>query len=312
MTALQLNGTPVDDDYSETFTARMAAVWITAPTRELAREAAYETKGLGRSATMPPCEATIARELSPEHTPDGRPGFELHLFERKTKHLRECLALRLRKGTMPYPGTAVFNGMPSERTAATSPDDVIDLHGTVVQRFADGFGGETQHEGRTLLQIPRMDGVMSVERRYPTVATVTGGMFLLFGADRDVLEAALACTKAAGATRPLTTAKCAASGSKVGALNETDMVATTNHRYCPSLREAGRVDDSKLPDGIGCVYEVIVSGPSDDDVRAAMAAGLVEAARHESVRQLSTANYGGKLGSGQIALRELIGSSDVT
>ena len=307
MPQLALNGVPIQDSYSETFTARMAAVWITGPTNEIAQQAGYETKGLGRSATQPPCEATIAQfDVDGQHTPDSRPGVMLHLFDRKVKHLRECLALRLRKGTLPYPQTAVFNALPADLASGASDEDTIDLAGTVVQRFADDFDDEHElkfgDSSRTVMRLPRMDGSMFVERRFPTIEATTGGMFLVLGADRHVLDASFAATRAAA--DGFVTAKCAASGSKVGGKNLTDMVATTNHRYCPSLRE--QIDDSALPDDVKCVYEVIVSGPTEAGVRAGMARGIAEAVRHESVLAIDTANYGGKLGSGKIPLAELL------
>ena len=71
---LEINGVPIQDDYSETFSGRLARVMVTSVTRRWALEAAMETKGLGRSATSPPCEATLEREVGPDETPDGRPG----------------------------------------------------------------------------------------------------------------------------------------------------------------------------------------------------------------------------------------------
>ena len=295
------------DDYSETFTAVMAAVIVTGPTPHIASEAAYETKGLGRSATQPPCECAIVRKLPPEETPDGRPGYLLVAFDRKAKHLRECLALRLRKGTLPYPQTAAFDGL-GTLAAKYDEAEMIDLHGTVVQRFADGFDKEETRDGRTLMILPRMDGPMSVERTYRTLRAVTGGMFLIYGTSDEVLDAAMRATAAAAAVEGfdgLVTAKCAASGSKVGGINDTDMVATTNHRCCPSLRD--QVDDSLVPDDVTRIYEIIVSGPTEEAVRAGMAAGMRVAAADESVVGIGTANYGGKLGSGQIPLRDLVG-----
>lgn len=309
-TPLRAGGVPVADDYSETFTATMAAVLLTGPSEAIVREAAYETKGLGRSATQPPCEATIVREVPASDTPDSRPGVLLAMFDRKAATLQECLALRLRKGAMPYPQTAVFDGLP----ASLAGDETLDLAGTVVQRFADGFDTTESLGERELMILPRMDGPMRVERRFRTLAAVTGGMFLIYGRDDGVLDAALAATDIAHTANQtdideagrFTTAKCAASGSKVGGINLTDMVATTNHRCCPSLRD--RIDDSQLPPEVSRVYEIIVSGPTEAAVRRSMRAGIARAAESGSVVAIGTANYGGKLGSGQIPLRDLVAS----
>ncbi len=113
MAELKINGVPIQDDYSETFSARMARILVTSCNRKWALEAALETKGLGRSAT-PPCEATLEREVSPDESPDGRPGFIIQVMDRKLEHLQKCLALRIRKGAVPNPKTSVFDALPRE------------------------------------------------------------------------------------------------------------------------------------------------------------------------------------------------------
>ena len=79
---------------------------------------------------------------------------------------------------------------------------------------------------------------------------------------------------------------------------------TTNHQYCPSLKQKlGK--ESKVPDGVHYIPEIVINGISLRAVRAAMKAGI-EAARHvEGVKGISAGNYGGKLGKFNISLREL-------
>jgi formylmethanofuran--tetrahydromethanopterin N-formyltransferase len=297
MAELKINNIPIQDDYSETFSAQMCRVLITSVNRRWALEAALETKGLGRSATAPPCEATLERELSPAETPDGRPGFLIQMMDRKLEQLQKCLALRIRKGAVPNPKTSVFNALPAELT-----EDYIDLEGTVIQRFGDGFEQEIDAFGRRVYRIPRMDGWLHVERKFAVREAVTGGMFLILADSDETALAAAEKTLDETAKVPLIVVKCAASGSKVGAKNYTDMVATTNDQYCPTLP---RQPDSHLWDGVNCVYEIIVSGPRDSDVRAGMKTGIEAATTMPGVLAIHTGNYGGKLGKGKIQLHSL-------
>jgi len=297
MTELKINGIPIQDDYSETFSAQMCRVLVTSVNRKWALEAALETKGLGRSATAPPCEATLERELSPAETPDGRPGFLIQMMDRKLAQLQQCLALRIRKGAVPNPKTSVFNALPEELA-----EDHIDLAGTVIQKFGDGFEQEIDAFGRRVYRIPRMDGWLHVERKFAVREAVTGGMFLILAESDETALAAAEKTLDETANVPLIVVKCAASGSKVGAKNYTDMVATTNDAYCPTLP---RQPDSHLWDAVKCVYEIIVSGPRDTDVRAGMKTGIEAATNMPGVLAIHTANYGGKLGKGKIYLPSL-------
>ncbi len=297
MPELKINDVPIQDDYSETFSAQCCRVLITGVNRKWALEAALETKGIGRSATAPPCEATLEREVAPADSPDGRPGFLIQLMDRKLDHLKQCLALRLRKGCVPIPTSAAFDGLPSELV-----EDQIDLEGTVIQRFGDGFEQEAQVFGRTVFQIPRMDGWLNIQRRFGVVKAVTGGMFLILAKSNETALAAAEKTLEQVARVPLVVVKCAASGSKVGAKNYTDMVATTNDAYCPTL---AALPATRLWNDVRCVYEIIVSGPREMDVRQGMKVGIEAATSCPGVVAIHTANYGGKLGSGKIPLHSL-------
>ena len=85
-----------------------------------------------------------------------------------------------------------------------------------------------------------------------------------------------------------------ASGSKVGSLKYKFMVATTNEKYCPTLRE--KVADSKVPAGIKAVYEIVIDGVDEKSVAAAMGAGIKAAVQVPGVKFISAGNFGGSLG----------------
>ena len=292
-----MHGTPILEDYSETFDARMVRVLVTSLSRKWALEAATETKGIGRSATQPPCEATIECEVSPDDTPDGRHGVVIQMMDRKAEKLRDCLALRLRKGAVPQPRVAIFDWLPEELR-----EDRISLADTVIPKFGDGFESVETNWNRRMIRIPRMDGWLWVEQEFGIRTACTGGMFLILGRSVDAaLAAAEEALRAAGAVDRIVV-KCAASGSKVGSRTYEDMVATTNDAYCPGLRNQ---TETRLPPEVECVYEIIVSGPTEADVRAGMRAGIYAASGCNDIVAIHTANYGGKLGSGRIELHSL-------
>ena len=298
MAGFAINGVPIQDDYSETFSGRLARVLVTSVNRRWALEAAMETKGIGRSATSPPCEATLEREVGPEETPDGRPGFVIQMMDRKLETLAECMVLRIRKGAIPNPKTSVFDALPAELA-----EESIDIEGTIIQRFGDGYEKEIEAFGRKLYRVPKMDGAFHVERSFGVVRqAVTGGMFLILAESDETALAAAEASLAAVSEIPLVVVKNAASGSKVGAKNYRDMVATTNHHYCPILADEA---DSALPGSVRCVYEIIVSAPRLDEVRRGMRVGIEAATSVDGVKQIHTANYGGKLGKGKIYLHSL-------
>ena len=293
----RVNGVPIEDTFCETFTVRIARILVTSVNRRWALESALEAKGLGRSATIPPSEASIEAEAAPQETPDGRPGFIIQFLDRKPEPLKEWFIVRIRKGVMPYPKTSVFDVLPSEMT-----EESVDIRGTMIQTFGDGFEEEAEAFGRDVFKIPRMDGDFYIQRTFGIAKGIAGGMFLILGkTDEATLEAAERAVESMKSISHVV-GKFAASGTKVGGKKYKDAVATTNDAYCPTLR---RNEGSKIPEDVNCVYEVIVSGLKLDKVTKALRTGIENATKARGVVAITASNYGGTLGKGKIFLRNL-------
>jgi formylmethanofuran--tetrahydromethanopterin N-formyltransferase len=63
--------------------------------------------------------------------------------------------------------------------------------------------------------------------------------------------------------------------------------------------------ESRIGEGVRCVYEVIVSGLTLENVIKAMKVGIDGATRVPGVVKITSTNYGGTLGKGKIYLRDL-------
>ncbi|MHA1166805.1 MAG: formylmethanofuran--tetrahydromethanopterin N-formyltransferase [Candidatus Hodarchaeales archaeon] len=297
MSEFFINGVPVEDTFCETFSARMSRLLITSVSRKWALESALEAKGLGRSATIPPCEAYLEREVKAEDTPDGRPGFIVHLSDRKYDNLKHWLIVRIRKGVIPIPKTSVFDALPRNMA-----EKFIDIKDSIIQTFGDGFEEEMEKFGRKIFRIPRMDGWFHVETKFGVIKAITGGMFLILGNSEE--SALLAAEQALESVTSIdgVVGKIAASGSKVGGINYTNVVATTNDAYCPLLPANER---KEISDDVKCVYEVIVSGLRLEDIEKAMKIGIEKATSVSGVLKITSTNYGGTLGKGRIYLKQL-------
>ena len=293
----EVNGVPIEDSFCETFTAHIARILVTSVNRKWALESAAEATGLGRSATIPPSEASIEAEARLEETPDGRPGFIIQVIDRKLEQLKEWLIVRIRKGIIPYPKTNAFDALPSEMAEA-----FVGIKGTIIQTFGDGFEEETEAFGRKVLKIPRRDGWFYVEKEFGITKGAAGGMFLILAdSDEAALEAAELAVRDTK-TVPYVVAKFAASGTKVGGKKYKDAIATTNDAYCPCITLN---EGKKTTESVKCVYEVIVSGLRLEGVSKAMKVGIESATRVPGVLKITAANYGGTLGKNKIFLHNL-------
>jgi formylmethanofuran--tetrahydromethanopterin N-formyltransferase len=77
---MMINGVQIDDTFAEAFNMRGTRVIITAQNLKWAYNGANAMTGFATSVIGCGVEAGIERELSPQETPDGRPGVAVLMF----------------------------------------------------------------------------------------------------------------------------------------------------------------------------------------------------------------------------------------
>ena len=293
---MELNGVFIEDEYAEAFPNWACRVIITAINEKWALNAATEATGFATSAIGCPCEAGIERILSPEETPDGRPGVAIMIFAGGKKKVKEQVVERLAECVLTSPTAAVFDGMPEA-------EERIDVK---LHFFGDKFEHKVEVGGRQCWAIPIMNGEYIGEEEFGIVKGIAGGNFFIMG---ESVEAALeAAEKAVEAimTVPgsITSFPVVASGSKVGSNAYKFMPATTNEKYCPTIRD--QVEDTKVPEGVACIYEIVIDGVDEDAIKAATKAGVEAAVTVPGIKQISAGNFGGNLGPYKFQLSEIL------
>ncbi len=294
---MQLNGVTIDDTYAEAFPTWIARVIITAVTEEWAKKSATEATGFATSAIGCPCEAGIESVLRPDETPDGRPGVSILICASKKK-LKEQVVERLAECVLTSPTTAVFNGL-----VGTDEKIPVKLH-----FFGDGHEYQKEVGGRKCWVIPIMEGEYVGEEEFGIVKGVAGGNFFVMGENQmAALMGAQAASDAIASVSGVITSfpgGVVASGSKVGSNKYKFMPASTNEKYCPTLRE--KVPDSKVPAGITALYEIVIDGLDEKAVSEAMAKGIKAAVMVPGVKFISAGNFGGSLGPFKIELHKIL------
>jgi formylmethanofuran--tetrahydromethanopterin N-formyltransferase len=179
--------------------------------------------------------------------------------------------------------------------------------GRSLRLFGDGFQRKGMVADRKVWKIPVMEGDFIVEDTFGAVEAIAGGNFLIFAKDkpsglRAAEEAVNAIkTKATQVILPFPGGVCR-SGSKSGSI-KYKLKASTNHPFCPGLRTV--VPDSQLPEGVNCVYEIVINGLTEEAVKKAMGEGVKAAASVPGIVRISAGNYGGKLGPYKAFLKEV-------
>ncbi|MCW5658387.1 MAG: formylmethanofuran--tetrahydromethanopterin N-formyltransferase [Burkholderiaceae bacterium] len=294
------NGVVVDDTFAEAFPMKATRLLITAHTLQWARHAALAATGFATSVIGCGCEAGIETELSPEHTPDGRPGLAVLLFAMSGKELAKQIERRVGQCVLTCPTTAVFAGLADGEAVAL---------GKNLRFFGDGWQISKAIGGVRYWRVPVMDGEFVAQETTAVVKAVGGGNLLLLARDTDSALAAASAAVAEMQRLPNVILPfpggVVRSGSKVGS-KYASLGASTNDAFCPGLY--GLVE-SRLTAETRCVLEIVIDGLTEADVGTAMRAGLragIALGAARGLLRISAGNYGGKLGPYHFHLHQLL------
>ncbi len=122
----------IEDTFAEAFPMAATRLIITAADIELARTACQEFTGHASSVIGCDAEAGIERELLPDQTPDGRPGYSVLVFAFSRDKLERSVAGRVAQNVLTCPTTACYSGLPAD-----TPERRIKV-GAQIRFFGDG------------------------------------------------------------------------------------------------------------------------------------------------------------------------------
>lgn len=295
---LTLHDVLIEDTFAEAFPMTAARLIVTAATPNWAQTAAQAATGYASSVIGCDAEAGIERWLPPDETPDNRPGVSLLFFGFSRDALQKALINRVGQSILTCATTACYNGLP----LVAGKNLRLGGH---LRFFGDGWQQSKFLAGERFWRLPTMDGEFLCADWVGSKKGVGGGNFLILAANQKAgLNAAEMAVeeirKIPGVIVPFP-GGVVRSGSKVGSKYK-GLKASTNHEYCPTLRGAV---ESKLPDGVNCVYEIVIDGLDRASIETAMRVGITAACR-PGVLQITAGNYGGTLGPVHLKLHEIL------
>lgn len=295
----------IEDTYAEAFAGIYTRVTVTADDEETLRKAAEDATATP-SIVIGRVEGGIEKWLGEKETPDKRKGALLQFwggidpkkpFSESLKKFEIELSYRIRQDILVKPFTAVFDATPN----AEGRIDMLERVG----HCGDGYEWVEERYGREVIVVPIMVPDFIIERQIGYGRGVMGANFWIMCKTKDALKKASgkaleAIHKVEGAITPFDV--CSA-GSKP----ETRypwIGPTTNHFYCPSLKKK-LGEESKVPEGVNYIPEIVINGITMETVKKAMENGIKAVLNVDGVVKVSAGNYGGKLGEYKIYLREL-------
>jgi formylmethanofuran--tetrahydromethanopterin N-formyltransferase len=296
----------IEDTYAEAFEGLFCRVMITADDSETLRKAAEDSTAtpaeiIGRT------EGGVEKWLRKNETPDRRPGAVLQFwgkideekpFEKSLQRFEKELSYRIRQDILVKPFTALFDALPK----AEGKLDMMERVG----HCGDGYEWEESRFGRKMIIVPIMVPDFQIERHIGYARGVSGGNFWYMCKTKEAVRKAgkKALERISNTNGVVTPFDVCSAGSKV----ETKFPligGTTNHPYCPSLKNR-LGGESLVPESVKYIPEIVINGVSLGAVKEAMKVGIEAASRVEEVLRISAGNYGGTLGKYKIHLRELL------
>ncbi len=297
---MELNGVEIEDTFAEAFPIKIARVLITGATKKWALVAAQEAKGFGTSVIGCPAEAGIERLVNGDETPDGRPGVYMQICTFGYKNLEQQLLQRLGQCVLTAPTAAMWNGLPDA-------EKQFDM-GYKLKFFGDGYESETNIGGRKAYKIPMMQGDFIAEHNIGAQEGIAGGNFFILADNQmTALTAAENAVDAISGMEGTITpfpGGIVGSGTKTGANKYKFLKATTNEKFCPTLKDS--VEGSNVPADVNGIYEIVINGLNESVITESMKAGIRAAVRVPGVKKISAGNYGGSLGPFKFHLKDMI------
>jgi len=295
----------IEDTYAEAFDGLYCRVIVTADDAEVLRKAAEDATATP-SIVVGRIEGGIEKWLSKKETPDGREGVILQFWGgieegkplgESVKRLEVEMSYHIRQDILIKPFTALFDAFPN-------PTGKIDMMERV-GHCGDGFEWEEKLYGRNMIIVPIMVSDFFIERHLGYGKGVMGANFwYMCKTKRAVMEAGREALKAINEIEGVVTPFDICSAGSKPETKFPWIGPTTNHPYCPTLKEKlGK--ESKVPNGVNYIPEVVINGVSMEAVKAAMKVGIQSVRDVNGVVKISAGNYGGKLGRHKIYLKEL-------
>jgi formylmethanofuran--tetrahydromethanopterin N-formyltransferase len=296
----------IEDTYAEAFAGLYCRVIVTADDDETLRKAAEDATATP-SGVIGRIDSGVERWLDETETPDRRKGTVLQFWkgldegkvqEDVVGRFEKEFSYRIRQDILVKPFTAVFDALSAK---AEGRMDMMQRVG----HCGDGFEWERQLYGRKMIVVPIMVPDFLIERYVGYARGIAGGNFwYLCKTKRAVMEAGRKALEAIGAVEGVITPFDVCSAGSKTETRFPLVGPTTNHPYCPSLKQKLGAE-SKVPEGVNFIPEVVINGASMKAVEDAMKVGIEAALSVDGVARISAGNYDGKLGEYKIFLREL-------
>ncbi|WP_297981600.1 formylmethanofuran--tetrahydromethanopterin N-formyltransferase [uncultured Methanobrevibacter sp.] len=288
----------VEDTFFEYFDGMYIRALITAEDELTVKQAAYDSTATP-SAVIGRVEAGVESFVSPDKTPDGRPGaiVQFWLTDDLEKFEKE-LSYRIRQDILVKPFTRVFS-------LTENPVGSIPMMERV-GHCGDGYEWEFEEYGRKMINVPIAVPDFQIESELKYANGVMGGNFWYMCSSKEaVLEAGKIIIDTIMEIDGVCTPFGICSAASKPETNFPEIGPSTNHPYCPSLKDTLK-EESKVPDGVKYIPEIVLNATDNDSMNLAIKTAIDAIIDIDGVVKISAGNFEGKLGEHKTNLLDIL------
>jgi formylmethanofuran--tetrahydromethanopterin N-formyltransferase len=287
---MKIKDVQIQDTYAEAWELQVVRLVLTALTEEIALGGAHQFVGAAGSSELGSrINAGIERMANTEETPDGRPGVYIQLTQipKEIELMKSELELRVALATL-IPSIAIFDA------AVVETSEKINIAALTHERWK-GYDSEREVGGRSVVVVPTMPGEFIFEKEFNLSTTGTDGHLVCYAESLTASIAGVAAAK--------------------NAIESVDGVSSMGYGleqvfreldFIPALKD--QIEDSKVPDGVSSILNLLMFGSHPDLMKKAMGAAIRAAAQVPGVVMIGAMNFGGEFGKYEYHLHELLQS----
>ena len=259
------------------------------PNKEIVKQAAYDSTATP-GAVIGRVEGGVEGFLDKDKTPDGRYGAVVqYWFENDNIEKFELeLSYRIRQDILVKPFMRVFN-------YNDNPLGFISME-KQVGNCGDGYEWEIEKFNRKMINVPIAVPDFQIEEKLAYTEGIMGANFwYMCDRKKAVLESGkIAIDSIMGVKGSCTPFGICAAASKPET-NYPWIGPSTNHYYCPSLKDRLK-NISKVPENVKYIPEIVINATSEDSMKKSIKIAIDSILDCDGVISISAGNFEGKLG----------------
>ena len=286
---MKINNVEIQDTYAEAWKLEVVRLVITAVSQELAMGGANQFVGAAGSGELGSrINGGIERVALPQETPDGRPGVIVALTNTPANRdqLLDELSLRFHLATL-IPTCAVYDFM-----VPGIQCDKGDIDAILKEKWS-GDDWEAEVNGHVMCCVPTITGTYMFEKKVSISTEGCDGHIVCYAGD---INAAVLAVGAAKASLEGTDGVCPMGYGLEQVYREKD--------YVLALKD--KIEDSKVPEGVGSILNMLVFGVSQEKMAQALGDAVKAACQVPNVVKIGAMNFGGTFGPYKFYLHEIV------